>query len=242
MKTKEVADLVGISVRTLHHYDKIGLIRPERIEDNEYRVYTSEDLAKLQQVLFFRKLGFKLSNIKKIISDPDYDQEEALLMQKEMLLEEKNQISTMINTIDLTLKEMNGEIEMTDKDKFKGIDFSNNPYEKEARERWGDAAVDKSNRKLKEMDAVEAERRFNEIYTDLANIRHIDPASEEAQSVIHKWFVFLNEMGDYSLQAFKSLGDMYVEDERFKKNIDKFGTGLTVFMRRAMTAYYEQNK
>src|SRR5690625_1729994 len=104
MKTKEVADLVGISVRTLHHYDKIGLIRPERIEDNEYRVYTSEDLAKLQQVLFFRKLGFKLSSIKQIIDDSEYDQEEALQMQRKMLIGEKEQITTMINTIDLTLK------------------------------------------------------------------------------------------------------------------------------------------
>ncbi|WP_052254381.1 MerR family transcriptional regulator [Salinicoccus sp. YB14-2] len=242
MKTKKVADLIGISVRTLHHYDEIGLISPERTKDNEYRVYTAEDLSKLQQILFFKKLGFKLSNIKKIINDPDYNQEEALLMQKKMLLEERSQLSTMINTIDLTLKEMNGEIEMTDKDKFKGLDFSNNPYEQEARERWGDAAVDNSNRKLKEMDAEEVKRRFDEIYNDLANIRHIDPSSEEAQKEIHKWFVFLNEIGDYSLEAFKSLGDMYVEDERFKKNIDKFGTGLAEFMRQAMTAYYEQNK
>lgn len=242
MKTKEVADLVGISVRTLHHYDKIGLIHPERTEGNKYRVYTSEDLAKLQQVLFFRKLGFKLSNIKKIIDDPDYDQEEALLMQRNMLLDEKDRLSTMINTIDLTLKEMKGEIGMTDRDKFKGLDFSNNPYEQEARERWGDAAVDKSNRKLKQMDTEVVESRFNEIYTELADIRHVDPAGEEAQAGIEKWFVFLNEIGDYSLEAFKGLGDMYVEDERFERNIDKFGDGLAEFMQQAMAEYYEQNK
>lgn len=242
MQTREVADLIGVSVRTLHHYDEVGLVSPERVDDNEYRIYTNGDLSKLQQVLFFKKLGFKLSNIKEIIKNPEYDQKEALLMQKEMLLKEKEQIFTMINTIDLTLREMNGEITMTNQDKFKGIDFSNNPYEQEAREKWGDAAVDKYDKKLKQMDTNVVERKFNEIYTDLAAIRHIDPASEEAQIEIRKWFVFLNEMGDYSLEAFKGLGDMYVEDERFTKNIDIFGEGLAEFMRQAMTVYYEQNK
>lgn len=242
MKTKEVADLIGVSVRTLHHYDAIGLVSPGRIDDNEYRIYTDDDLSRLQQVLFFKKLGFKLSNIKEIINRPGYNQEEALLMQRKMLLKEKEQILTMIDTIDLTLGEMNGEITMTKQDKFKGIDFSNNPYEQEAREKWGDAAVDKSDKKLKQMGTEEAGRKFNEIYTDLASIRHIDPESEEAQNEIGKWFVFLNEMGEYSLEAFKGLGDMYVEDERFTQNIDKFGTGLAEFMRQAMTAYYEQNK
>lgn len=242
MKTKEVADLVGVSVRTLHHYDEIGLVSPRRVDENEYRIYTDENLSRLQQVLFFKKLGFKLSNIKEIIDNPGYDQKEALLMQRKMLLKEKEQLFTMINTIDLTLEEMNGEITMTNQDRFKGIDFSNNQYEQEARERWGDAAVYKSDEKLKQMDTKEVERRFNEIYTDLAAIRHIDPGSEEAQIEIRKWYVFLNEMGDYSLEAFKGLGDMYVEDERFTKNIDKFGKGLADFLRRAMNEYYEQNK
>lgn len=242
MKTKEVADLIGISVRTLHHYDEIGLISPERTKDNEYRIYTTEDLAKLQQVLFFRKLGFKLSNIKKIINDPDYNQEEGLLMQKKMLLEERSQLSTMINTINLTLKEMNGEIEMTDKDKFKGLDFSSNPYEQEARERWGNTAVNRSNENLKQMGAEEAERRFNEIMSDLAAVRHLDAGSEEAQIEIGKWYSFLNEVGEYNPEMFKYLGDMYVEDERFTKNIDKYGSGLADFMKRAMNEYYEQNK
>ena len=242
MKTKEVANLVGVSIRTLHHYDEIGLISPDRHENNEYRVYTSDDLAKLQQVLFFRKLGFKLANIQKIVSDPDYDQKEALLMQKKMLLEERSRLSAMVNTIDLTIQNMNGEIEMTNEDKFSGIDFSNNPYEQEARERWGDAAVDESNRKMRQMGTEEVETKFREILTDLAEVRHTDPSSEEAQSEINKWFVFLNEMGEYSLAAFKSLGDMYVEDERFTKNIDEFGDGLSEFMQSAMNEYYEQNK
>lgn len=242
MKTKEVADLIGVSARTLHHYDDIGLISPKRSNDNEYREYTDEDISRLQQILFFKKLGFKLSRIKEIINNPDYDQEEALKMQKEMLIKEKEQLSTMIKTIDLTLQHLKGEIKMSNEDKFKGVDFSENPYEQEARKRWGDDAVDRSNEKLKQMDTTEAERRFNEIYENLAAVRHLDADSEEAQKEISRWYDYLNEMGEYTPEMFKHLGDMYVEDERFTKNIDKYGSGLSDFMRRAMNEYYERNK
>ncbi len=242
MKIKEAAALTGVSIRTLHHYDDIGLISPERSGANAYREYSDADLARLQQVLFFKKLGFKLSAIKEIISRPDYDQEEALMMQKEMLRQESDRISTMIETIDLTIKNLKGEIEMTNADKFKGIDFSENPYEQEARERWGDEAVDASREKLKRMDAEETKRRFDEIYQALAGIRHMDPASDEAQDRIEEWYVFLNEMGEYSPEMFKGLGEMYVADARFKKNIDQYGDGLAEFMKAAMAEYYNQNK
>src|SRR5699024_11936521 len=99
----------------------------------------------LQQILFFKKLGFKLSGIKEIINDPDYDQEEALEMQKEMLIKEKEQLSTMIKTIDLTLQHLKGEIKMSNEDKLKDVDFSENLYEQEARKRWGDDSVNRSN-------------------------------------------------------------------------------------------------
>lgn len=242
MKTKEVADLIGVSIRTLHHYDKIGLIHPERPNDNEYRKYTDEDISRLQQILFFKKLGFKLSRIKEIINDPDYDQEEALKMQKEMLIKEKEQLSIMIKTIDLTIQDLKGDKKMSNEDKFKGIDFSENPYEQEARERWGDESVDRSNKNLKQMGTEGAERRFNEIYENLAAVRHLDADSEEAQKEIGRWYDFLNEVGEYTPEMFKNLGDMYVEDARFTKNIDKYGSGLADFMRRAMNEYYEQNK
>lgn len=242
MKIKEAAALTGVSVRTLHHYDDIGLISPERSGENAYREYTDADLARLQQVLFFKKLGFKLSHVKEILSRPDYDQEEALRMQKEMLQEEQARISAMIETIDLTIMDLKGEIEMTNADKFKGIDFSRNTYEAEARARWGDNAVDRAGEKLEQIGPEYAKERFDEIYSYLADIRHTDPASGEAQSRIGEWYHFLNEMGDYTPEMFKGLGDMYVEDERFRKNIDQYGSGLARFMRDAMAEFYDQNK
>lgn len=120
------------------------------------------------------------------------------------------------------------------------FDFGSNPYEQEARERWGDEAVDSSNAKLgalsKQQQAALSEE-MNAIYRSLAALRVTPPESEQAQAAIHEWYALLNRMGSYSLEAFKGLGQMYVDDERFMKNIDAFGDGLAVFMRDAMAVY-----
>ncbi|TYP57806.1 TipAS antibiotic-recognition protein [Thermosediminibacter litoriperuensis] len=151
----------------------------------------------------------------------------------------------MLATIDKTIKHMKGEIQMTNKEKFEGFDFSRNPYEQEARELWGDEAVDKANAKIgsisKEQEAVA--KAMNSIYKKLAALRHGSPESEEAQAAIKEWYDFLNNnFGCYSLEAFKGLGQMYVEDERFTKNIEQFGEGLAKFMRDAMAVFADKNK
>ena len=245
MKVKEVADLVGISVRTLHHYDEIGLLTPEEITDAGYRIYSNENLETLQQILFFRELGFPLKKIKEIISSPSFDRQEALKLHRKMLLEKRSRLDQMITTIDKTIQHTKGEISMSNKEKFEGFDFSQNPYEQEARERWGDKAVDQSNAKVNAMSKGEKkdfEEAFNSIYRKLAEIRHISPESETAQAAIKEWFNFLNNMGNYSLDAFKGLGQMYVDDERFTKNIDQFGEGLAKFMCEAMAVFADKNK
>lgn len=239
MKVKEVADLTGVSVRTLHHYDEIGLLVPDDVTEAGYRVYSNENLTTLQQILFFREVGFPLKKIKELLDSPSFNRLEAFELQRDMLVAKRRQLETMIETIDKTLRSERGEMTMTNEEKFKGFDFSSNPYEQEARDRWGDEAVDKANKNVAQFGEKE-QQEMNRIYSNLAALRGTDPASAEAQSAISDWYSFLNKIGDYSLEAFAGLGDMYVADERFTKNIDQFGEGLAVFMRDAMKAYAER--
>jgi len=243
---KEVANLTGISIRTLHYYDEIGLLSPATSETG-YRLYTNDDIEKLQQILFFKALDFPLKKIKNILERPDFNQLEALHYQKERLVEKKERLETIIATIDQTIQNVKGERTMTDQEKFKGLDFSQNPYEQEARKKFGDEAINQSSQKLKSLNSVEKdvlEQSFHAIYQNLAKLRHGSPASEEAQNAIHQWYEFLNKnIGyHYTIEAFQGLGQMYIEDERFTKNIDQYGEGLALFMRDAMTVYVDRNK
>lgn len=241
MKVKELADLVGISVRTLHHYDEIGLLVPDSVTEAGYRQYSQENIEKLQQILFFKTLDFPLKKIKEIIESPTFERQEALEIQHKMLLSKRQRLNQMIKTIEKSIQYAKGEIEMTNEEKFEGFDFSNNPYEQEARERWGDKAVDAANEKAQTFDK-EDEARFNQLFRDLAAIRHLSAEDPQAQEAIDQWYKFLNQMGNYSLEAFKGLGQMYIDDVRFTKNIDQFGDGLALFMRDAMAVYAERNE
>jgi len=243
LKVSEVAEMAGVSVRTLHHYDEIGLLAPEETTEAGYRLYSERDLERLQQILFFRELGFPLKQIKSIIDSPSFDRREALELQRRSLLEKRSRLDGMLALLEKSIRHAKGEIEMSNREKFEGFDFSSNPYEQEARERWGDAAVDASNAKVAKMSKAEREafgERMNELYRKLASIRQTPPDAPEAQAAIGEWYEMLNEMGNYPPEAFRGLGQLYVDDARFTKNIDKFGEGLAVFMRDAMAVYADR--
>ena len=241
MKVKEIAKLSGVSVRTLHHYDDIGLLVPDDATGAGYRLYSEDNLATLQQILFFKELGFPLKEIKELLESPSFDRQKAFEIQRNMLIEKRKKLGEMIETIEKTIQQGKGEYTMTNEEKFKGFDFSKNPYEQEARDRWGNDAVDKANKNAGKF-GPELGEEMNRIYFKLAELRRLEPSSDESQEAIGEWFYFLNKMGNYSLEAFAGLGQMYVDDERFTKNIDQFGEGLAVFMRDAMGAYAKKQK
>lgn len=236
MKVKEVAELAGVSVRTLHHYDEIGLLVPDTTTEAGYRIYSDENLETLQQILFFRELGFPLKKIKRILESPAFDRSEALTLQHQLLLEKKRRLDQMIDAIEKTMRHEKGEINMSKEEKFQGFDFSHNPYEEEARKRWGDAAVDKANERAKNISTFDQER-FNQILRDLAELRHTEPSAANVQENVHQWYEFLNTFGTYTYEIFQGLGQMYVDDERFTKSMDQFGDGFAQFMRDAMAVY-----
>ncbi|HAC3175417.1 TPA_asm: MerR family transcriptional regulator [Listeria innocua] len=246
MQTKELAELTGVSVRTLHHYDKIGLLVPQKDDWNGYRIYSEKDVDKLQQILFFKELDFPLKKIKQILDDPSFDKEVALSLQRRLLIEKKTRIEAMLETLDQTIKNEKGEIIMTNKEKFTGFDFSTNPYEEEARKLWGDKVVNQANERITNMNEKEQmaiKESFDAEFRQLAAVRKSAPESNEAQQAVHHFFQYLNDTHGnlYSLEAFAGLGEMYVADERFTKNIDRFGDGLSAFLKEAMAIYAKNN-
>lgn len=246
MKVKEVAELVGASVRTLHHYDQIGLLTPKETTYSGYRLYSEEDLEKLQQVLFFRELDFSLKEIKTIINSPSFNQQEALILQRKMLIEKRNRVDKMIETIDKTIRHTMGEIKMSNEERFEGINFRLNQYEQEARTRWGDQPVDEISAKLRDM-AIDEQQDLSQnrdvIFNKLVQLRNYSPNSQEVQKTIKEWYDFLNKnFGKYSLDAFQGLGQLYIKDERFTQNIDQYSEELAKFMSEAMKIFSVNQK
>lgn len=235
MNIREVAAVTKISVRTLHHYDKIGLISPKRNPGNDYRVYTDEDLDRLQQVLFFRACGFRLEKIAAILEHPEFDRKVALLLQKRALLHERDRIDAMLATLERTLDDSKGVTFMSQEEKFSGFDFSRNPYEEEARQRWGDEAVDRSKKAVSSMTKAEQQalsQEMEDLFSRLSQLLGKAVDSDEVQAAMGDMFAFFNQNfgNQYSLESFAWLGQLYVSDARFTQNIDQYGKGLAAFL------------
>src|SRR5580700_8399316 len=132
----EVAKVARVSVRTLHHYDEIGLLVPSGRTESGYRLYTDSDLERLQQVLFFRELGFALEDVARILRDPDFDRRQALIAQRAMLVEKGERLKAMVALVDRTLDALGKGTVMNGEDMF-DANFDQAPYEEEAKARWG---------------------------------------------------------------------------------------------------------
>ena len=247
MNIHEAAGLTGISVRTLHHYDQIGLLQPDRNPENGYREYSEKDLDLLQQILFFKECGFSLAVIRKLLSAPSFDREKAFALQKKMLLHEKERIEAMLGTLEKSRKAMKGEITITQEEKFGGFDMSRNPYEKEARRLYGEEAVDQSKAHFSGMSKEEKNavaHGMDALFSELASIRTQAPGSEPTQKAMEKMYRHFNEnLGyHYTPRAFAGVGQLYVTDPRFTENVDRYGEGLSRFLAEAMRIFAEKKK
>lgn len=245
----KLAKIAGVSTRTLRYYDQIGLLKPSRIDSSNYRIYGSKDVEKLQQIMFYRELGFELSQIKKMLNAPSFDSQKALYEHLAVLQKKRMRINQLIKNISKTIDNKKGLVDMTDKEKFEGfkqkmLDENEKKYGDEARKKYGSDSIDSSNEKFKGMTQQQYrdfEELSNEFNTTLKSaIATGDPSGELAQKAcdLHKkWLLHFWADGTYSKESHKALAQTYVDDKRFTEYYEKIAPGAAKFLRDAINIY-----
>lgn len=238
MRINEVVKLTGVSARTLQYYDKIGLLIPQKL-DNGYRDYTEENLEKLQKILFYRFLKFKLNDIKELL-EGDFDNLKILEQQRELILREKEKFEVILHNIEKTISNYKGEQTMTIEEKFNGFKKEDlNKYENQAVEKYGKDTIEESKKRQSGREEIVTEE-FNEVFRSMAKFKdeNIDVAEKEVQSKVEDLYNNMNEYAfDCSIEVFSYIGKGYVHNPEFKKNIDKFGEGVAEYTSKAIEKY-----
>lgn len=248
MYIKKLAQLTGVSTRTLRYYDEIGLLVPIKDPQTQYRIYTQEHIDKLQQILFFKEFDMPLDVIKDIMHSPDFDQIEALLSHKELLKKKQQRIENLVKLIDRTINSFKGESTMTNEEKFelfkeKLIEENEEKYGEELREKYDEQTIMESYGKIKEL-TEEQYKAVQELEHNLFErlkeaMEDGDPSSSVAAEVaeLHKrWLSFY--WAKYTKEAHVGLAQMYSLDERFITYYDsRVGEGATAFLIAAIENY-----
>ena len=242
-----LAKLAGVTTRTLRYYDGIGLLLPERISSSGYRIYGAKQVNALQQIMFFRELGFGLRQIKEILDSPGFDRMQALAAQKILLLEKEKRLEAIIGLVEQTLDAVKGGIAMNKKDMFRAFDMSEiekhqEHYTEETRQKYGHTEAYKESQKkaasYKKEDWAAISARGAEIYQELADLMVLSPADPQVQQAIGAWRQHITDSYyNCTPEIFRGLGDLYVQDERFAASIDKVKPDLARFMSEAMHLY-----
>lgn len=239
---KEVAEISGVSVRTLHYYDKLELLVPFKNE-NGYRLYSDKDVDRLQLILSYKFLGFKLKKIKELLA-LDIPSIVTLEQQLASLKIEKNKLLTMIDTLEKTIQAQKGELHMSNEDKFKGFNWDDSSnYKEEAIEKYGSEVINASYQRMQGHEDVMLSR-MNAVFQSLAELlkQNIPIENDQVQTQIHSLYETINTYSfDCSLDVFTSIGKGYVADQRFTQNIDQFGQGTAQYACDAIQYYTEKH-
>lgn len=250
---KALADLSGITARTLRWYDHLGLLKPGRTTGAGYRLYGPAEVDRLQQILFYRELGLRLEAIGAILDDPGFDRQAALESHLRALVERRERLEDLILTVEHTLREAKGEICMKDEEKFrafqkKAVEENEARYGKEVRAKYGDRPADEANEAFLSMDQAghEAwEALGEEIKSALSAAVQAgeDPAGAEGQRIaaLHgKWLCFGGQ--SYDPRRHRGIAELYMADERFTAYYDGETPGCAAFLRDAVQAYTKTGK
>jgi DNA-binding transcriptional MerR regulator len=248
---KKLAKLAGVSVRTLHLYDQIGLLKPSSRTGAGYRMYGQEELLRLQQILFYKELDFSLQQIGDILDDPAFDLVRALEDHKSALRSKRERISTLLTTIDKTISNLKGEFQMTPEELYEGLPKEKaEAYRAEAMEKYGADAVLRSENELRKMSKEDFKKlgeESAEIRSALLALVNEDPASEKVQAQIARHYESIRKYwgtsgsADKQAQAYKGLGQLYVDDERFTMIDGKPQPEFALFLSKAM-AHFSDTK
>ena len=238
---KDVSKLTGVSVRTLHYYDAIGLLTPTKVTDAGYRMYDDTALSRLQSILLFRELQFPLKEIKEFLDSPDFNQEETIAQQIKLLELQYKHIGELISFAreiqTKGVKTMNFEVFDTNEIEH---------YKAEVKSKWGNSKAYQEYEQRVVSHSEHNDSKFvNEImslFTDLGAMKQLPPTDKAVQEKIAALQAYINEnFYTCSNDILIELGEMYVCDDRFKKNIDRFGgEGTAKFVREAIFVYCEK--
>lgn len=235
MKTvHEVSQISGVSVRTLHHYDAIGLLRPTAVTEAGYRLYDDTALARLQSILLFRELAFPLKEIKRIMDDPQFDQATALEQQIRLLELQQERLSRLIDLARETMK--TGVTHMD----FTAFDNSKlEQYAAEVKERWGNTAAYQESAQRPAVEQKDAAAGLMAQFARMGRLRTGDPAGQEAQDAVRELQQFITKhFYTCTPEILSGLGQMYTADDRFRVSIDAAGgEGTADFAGKAITVY-----
>lgn len=244
---QKLAELAGISPRTLRYYDEFDLLKPARINSSGYRIYGRTEVDLLQQILFYRALGLSLEHIKSIMTEPSFDGSRALQEHHDKLLTKRHQLDLLIANVKKTLAQKEGSVTMSDTEKFEGfkqklVEDNEKKYGQKIRDKYGDSTIDQSNQKLKGMTEGQyaaVQQLEEELFDTLVQaMENGDPASVLAQKSadLHRqWLSFYWDT--YSKEAHAGVAQMYVDDERFTEYYDKRQPGLAEFLKDSVHVY-----
>ena len=243
---KKLADIAGISVRTLHYYDEIGLLKPQYRHDNGYRYYGVEEVTMLQQIMFFRELDFSLDEIRTIISSPDFDVTEALEQHRNLLVKKDERLRELINTVESTMSKMEKRSTMKIKEFYQGFsDEQIEKYREEVRSRWGSKTLEESEKSVIDMGqekfiALQAEggKIFKAIMENMSE----GYDGKFIQERIAEWREWLENFHHYSEEEIVELGRAYSQHADFIKFFKQYSDDLPVFLTRAIEYYYMHRK
>jgi MerR family transcriptional regulator, thiopeptide resistance regulator len=242
----QVARMAQVSVRTLHYYDQIGLLRPQDRTDANYRLYAEDDLLQLQQILFYRELGVPLGQIGRILADPGFDRVQALHDHRARLEKEAERILTLLTTVDRTLLRLTEKKNMlTDEELYEGLGKEKGErYEREAMEQYDPAVVAESNRRIRRMSKEQwnaVKKEGDDVNRQLAALMDQDPGSPAVQAAVAWHHAWIENFFPAPAAVYRGLGDNYASNDEFRATFDGYRAGLADFLQKAMSIYADRS-